>query len=186
MGILPLLTLIIGVFSGLIIATGAPDWLSELARQKGFFTTEALQVLLIAAVLTQAHRIRAGGQENHKRETRIATLDFIASVWGYYDTSRIALERKFPKSVVTLEELAKEDREHVDVLLNTMNIVAAGIRHDALDRSVIADVYGLHYLAVNRKYAAYVAERAQRARIDPWPHLTWFLGELGIPAGARA
>ncbi|MEV8466541.1 hypothetical protein AB0T83_07065 [Fluviibacterium sp. DFM31] len=186
MGILPLLTLILGVFSGLIIATGAPDWLSELAWQKGYFTTEAMQLLLIAAVLTQARRIRTGGQENHKRETRIATLDFIASVWGYYDTSRIALERKFPKSVVLLEELTKEDKEHVDVLLNTMNIVAAGIRHDALNRSVITDVYGRHYLAVNQKYAAYVAERAQRARTDPWPHLTWFLGELGKSVGAKA
>jgi hypothetical protein len=178
MGIIAAIALIIGVFTGLIFAHGAPAELATLAAENGYFTTQALQLLLIIAVLSQAHRIRIGGVETHQRETRIATLDFITKVWGYYDGSRVALERKFPKSVVTLEELSPADMEKVDVMLNTMNIVAAGIHNDALDRSVIVDLYGRHYKSVNRKYAEYIASRTGIARSDPWPHTTRFLKEL--------
>mgnify|MGYP001793976327 CR=1 FL=1 len=129
-------------------------------QNNAFFIPEIIQIFILIAILSQAILILEEGEDTHQREKKKATLDYIVSVWSFYEPPRRALDIKFEKvSIVPIEEMSMKDRIRAAELFNCMNTVSLGLINDALSEEIIAGLYKGHFLQMRKKYSPFLEEK---------------------------
>lgn len=160
--LVPGLAFSIGVVSTILITSyEIPDGALSFFQNNAFFIPEIIQIFILIAILSQAILILEEGEDTHQREKKKATLDYIVSVWGFYEPPRRALELKFEKvPVVPVKEMSMRDRIRAAELFNCMNTVSLGLINDALSEEIIAGLYKGHFLYMRKKYSPFLEERS--------------------------
>lgn len=152
----------IGVTSTIIVNSyKLPEGLLSFLQNNAFFIPEIIQIFILIAILSQAILILEEGEDTHQREKKKATLDYIVSVWSFYEPPRRALDLKFGKLfVVPMNEMTVKDRMRAAELFNCMNTVSLGLITDALSEEIISGLYRGHFLHMRNKYSPFLEERS--------------------------
>lgn len=179
---LPVVAFVIGAILTLVLLMpGISSEIPPFLKSNAFFIPEIIQICILIAILSQAMLILEEGESTHEREKKKATLDYIVSVWDFYEPPRRSLELKFENvSTVPIDSMNVKDRVRAAQLFNCMNIVSLGLIKDALSEEIIDELYRGHFLVMRNKYSEFLKERP-----GSFPHYDVICARFAPPSNSE-